>query len=103
MFEATDNEDTINVKLQTSKKCITYSIKTVKFFYIATRVKCVICFSFFLLQNEPLKNVMERFSNALNVKAQQLKFTFDGEIIKGTMSAQEIGIEDDDIIDAVLT
>ena len=45
---------------------------------------------------------MDDFAAQLKAKMSKIKFTFDGELINGTSSVEELEIEDNDIIDAAI-
>ncbi len=45
---------------------------------------------------------MDDFAAQLKVKMSKIKFIFDGELINGKSSVEELEIEDNDIIDAAI-
>ena len=45
---------------------------------------------------------MEEFAAEFGVDLDQVKFTFDGELVKQHYSPQHLDIENDDVIDAVI-
>lgn len=46
---------------------------------------------------------MAAFSSAMQVPQEQVKFEFDGETVLPDSTAETLGLEDDDVIDARVT
>ena len=53
-----------------------------------------------LFQADPLDKVLTAFSSAMDVARERVKFVFDGDSVEPTSTAEELGLEDDDVIDA---
>lgn len=68
----------IKIKIQTSKRSINYSIA----------------------RTDPLKKAMEAFAKEMHVLAKQMSFSFDGDPIAPTQTAEDFDMEDGDCIDA---
>ena len=54
----------------------------------------------FPAQTDPLQKAMTAFASALEVPLSKLRFTFDGDLVKPNQTAQELDMENDDVIDA---
>lgn len=54
----------------------------------------------FSLQADPLDKVLAAFSSAVELPQERIKFEFDGEPVLPDSTAEKLGLEDDDIIDA---
>ena len=59
--------------------------------------------SFLLSQADPLDKVLAAFSSAVDLPQEQIKFEFDGDTVLPNSTAESLGLEDDDIIDARIT
>ena len=57
-------------------------------------------FVILLFQADPLDKVLTAFSSAMEVARERVKFVFDGDAVEPTSTAEELGLEDDDLIDA---
>ena len=53
-----------------------------------------------LFQVDPLDKVLTAFPSAVDVARERVKFVFDGDSVEPTSTAEELGLEDDDVIDA---
>ena len=53
-----------------------------------------------LFQVDPLDKVLTAFSSAMEVARERVKFVFDRDAVEPTTTAEELGLEDDDVIDA---
>ena len=53
-----------------------------------------------LFQADPLDKVLTAFSSTMEVAREMVKFVFDGDAVEPTSTAEELGLEDDDVIDA---
>ena len=54
-------------------------------------------------QTDHLQKAMTAFASALGISITKLKFTFDGDPIKPTQTAEELDMENDDCIDVRIT
>lgn len=52
------------------------------------------------LQCDPLQKAMTAFASALDVPLYKVKFSFDGDDIHPSQTANDVDIENDDVIDA---
>ena len=51
-------------------------------------------------QTDPLQKAMTAFAAALDVPLSKLRFTFDGDLVDPNQTAQDLDMENDDVIDA---
>lgn len=58
-----------------------------------------LCFAY-CLQTDPLQKAMTAFAKELGVSITKLKFSFDGDLISPTQTAEDLDMENDDCIDA---
>ena len=58
---------------------------------------------FLLSQTDPLDKVLAAFSSAVELPQEQMKFEFDGDPVLPDSTAEMLGLEDDDVIDARTT
>lgn len=56
----------------------------------------------FLLQTDPLLKAMTAFAAMLELPLSKMRFTFDGDPIDPSQTATDLGMDDDDIIDATI-
>ena len=54
----------------------------------------------FPLQSDPLQKAMTAFAAALDVPISKVKFSFDGEDISPSQTAEDLELENDYVIDA---
>ena len=54
----------------------------------------------FPLQTDPLQKAMTAFAAALDVPISKVKFAFDGDDISPSQTAEDLDMENDDVIDA---
>lgn len=54
----------------------------------------------FPLQSDPLQKAMTAFATALDVPISKVKFTFDGDDISPSQTAEDLDLENDYVIDA---
>jgi len=47
-----------------------------------------------------LDKVLAAFSSAIQVPQENIKFEFDGDPVLSNSTAEQLGLEDDDVIDA---
>ena len=55
---------------------------------------------FFPLQSDPLQKAMTAFAAALGIPTSKVKFTFDGDDISPSQTAEDLDLENDYVIDA---
>lgn len=63
-------------------------------------MKSVSCDCSIPLQCDPLQKAMTAFASALDVPLYKVKFSFDGDDIHPSQTANDVDIENDDVIDA---
>ena len=56
----------------------------------------------FPLQSDPLQKAMTAFAAALDVPTSKVKFSFDGEDISPSQTAEDLELENDYVIDAIV-
>lgn len=54
-------------------------------------------------QDDPLGRVMDLFAAKIGVPVSGIKFSFDGDPVSAEQTAADLGIEDEDAIDARVT
>ena len=59
--------------------------------------------SLFLSQDDPLGKVMDLFAAKLGVPVDRIKFSFDGDPVNAKQTADDLGLEDEDALDARVT
>ena len=58
---------------------------------------------FYVTQADPLDKVLAAFSSAIELPQEQVKFEFDGDPVLPDSTAEGLGLEEDEIIDARIT
>ena len=53
-------------------------------------------------QSDPLEKAMTAFAAELKLPLSRLKFSFDGEIISPSQTAEDLEMENDDCIDVIV-
>ena len=59
-------------------------------------------FHYVIGMKTPLKKLMEAYCNRQSLQMDQIRFLFDGNRLRETQSPDELEMEDDDVIDAML-
>ncbi len=59
-------------------------------------------FLFDFLQDDPLQKILTAFASKLDVSISKLKFSFDGDDINPSQTAQDLDMENDDCIDVIV-
>ena len=59
--------------------------------------------SYVLTQDDPLGKIMDLFASKLGVPVDRIKFSFDGDPVNAKQTADDLGLDDEDAIDARVT
>lgn len=59
---------------------------------------------FRILKNAPMQRLKERYAKEFNLSSiEHIKFSFDGDVVEDQSTAEELDIEDDCVIDVMIT
>ena len=54
------------------------------------------------MQSGPLGKIMQKFAEKIGISVEKIKFHFDGDKVLPSQTAEDLGMEDEDTIDATI-